>query len=636
MLCTILVNMGSKRSFFQTYVLSIKSKKFFGRKFVTFGFSFLMTMSFAFFGIGCAGLLRDWVISPVKCVWPTIIPTLAINRALLAPERKNVVNGWRISRYRFFFVVMTASFIWYFFPGYIFTALSTFNWITWIAPNNVKLAVITGMSLGLGYNPISTFDWNVIDKDTPLVVPFFSTANKYAGMLLSSFLLIAFQWSNYKWTGYIPINSNSIYDKTGGEFKVNRVLDDNNQLNTTAYLNYSPPYLSAGALIQYGSFYASITCAVTYVLATEWRQIVEALRRIYKDVHSLLTKSARRVKDEIMRDDAFSKAMKNYKDVPISWSLSVFVLSFVFSILGVSVYDTGVPAWIMIVMQIFSLLFLFPSCYLYSTTGTALGFHDMTAIVSGYLVPGNGIAALLCRGIGSATDDQAIAFLEDLKISRYARLPPRAVFRVQIIGTFVGSLVCIGAVESLMNRFEDLCSQTNREKFRCVSSRNFFSDALLYGVIGPRRLFNSLYPELKWCFLVGIGIALLYIFMKHKMPATLRYVHPVLLVSGFGSWGNAYNLSYSTPAMISAFVFMYHIKRHYLGWWTKYNYVLTSGLGAGVAFSALLILLTLQYTNTDFEWWGNLVADAGVDGAKEDGIFEVPKGGFGLKIGEFQ
>jgi hypothetical protein len=34
------------------------------------------------------------------------------------------------------------------------------NWMTWIAPNNFALANITGSYGGMGFNPISTLDWN--------------------------------------------------------------------------------------------------------------------------------------------------------------------------------------------------------------------------------------------------------------------------------------------------------------------------------------------------------------------------------------------------------------------------------------------------------------------------------------------
>lgn len=53
----------------------------------------------------------------------------------------------------------------------IFEALSQFNWITWIAPQNVNLAAITGSMSGLGLNPWSTFDWNISEwQKTSIVV----------------------------------------------------------------------------------------------------------------------------------------------------------------------------------------------------------------------------------------------------------------------------------------------------------------------------------------------------------------------------------------------------------------------------------------------------------------------------------
>ena len=70
-------------------------------------------------------------------------------------------------------------FVWFWFPNYIFTALSAFSWITWIAPKNVNLTTITGFNTGLGVNPFPTFDWNVLlfDNQDPFMVPFFNTVN---------------------------------------------------------------------------------------------------------------------------------------------------------------------------------------------------------------------------------------------------------------------------------------------------------------------------------------------------------------------------------------------------------------------------------------------------------------------------
>ena len=78
---------------------------------------------------------------------------------------------------RWFMYCFTAMFIYFWFPNYILQGMSYFNWITWIAPGNAKLAAVAGSVTGLGLNPLSTFDWNqfVVVAD-PLINPFFVSA----------------------------------------------------------------------------------------------------------------------------------------------------------------------------------------------------------------------------------------------------------------------------------------------------------------------------------------------------------------------------------------------------------------------------------------------------------------------------
>ena len=71
---------------------------------------------------------------PSKALWPTILPTIALNRALMNEDENNAVHGWRISRYSFFLVAFCASFVYNWVPSYLFKALSLFNWPTWFAP----------------------------------------------------------------------------------------------------------------------------------------------------------------------------------------------------------------------------------------------------------------------------------------------------------------------------------------------------------------------------------------------------------------------------------------------------------------------------------------------------------------------
>ncbi|KAK9233999.1 hypothetical protein V1525DRAFT_414509, partial [Lipomyces kononenkoae] len=54
----------------------------------------------------------------------------------------------------------------------------------------------------------------------------------------------------------------------------------------------------------------------------------------------------------------------------------------------------------------------------------------------------------------------------------------------------------------------------------------------------------------------------------------------------------------------------------YLAWWEKYNYVLSSALDAGVAFSAIIIFFAVNYHPKKLNWWGNTVSYAGVDDSR--------------------
>ncbi|KAK9246612.1 OPT oligopeptide transporter protein-domain-containing protein [Lipomyces tetrasporus] len=628
MLATIMVNIAAGSSNFMSYTLAMRLDLFFGQKYITFGFLFLMNFSTLFFGFGLAGLLRRWVIYPVKAVWPTILPTLALNRALLIPERKASINGWTISKYKFFFVLMAASFAYFFIPNYIFKATSTFNWMTWIAPTNVNLAIITGSYLGLGFNPISTFDWAVVNYSSPLVVPFFSLVNRYVGLLLGAVMMAAMYWTNYRWTGYLPINSNEVFDSMGKEYNLSRVLE-NNQFSVEGYRNYSPPYISIGNLIGTGAGFAIYTLALTYVILTERKLIWDAIKGFY-----LTIRHPKRHNLELYQDP-LSRMMAVYPEVPDWWFGIIFVISLAAGIIAITIYPTGTPVWSIIVIVIISIVMLIPGCLIYATTGYQLGFSNLAVIVTGYMVPGNGMANMLCRVYGWNIDDQAESYISDQKMAHYVKLPPRSLFRAQLLATVIQTLVTIGAVQFLIDSVPDLCSVTQEDRFVCTFPRSLYADTLMLGVVGPVRMFNALYPEMKYCFLMGAILAFVCWAMRVYIPRHMKFFHPVLILSGFARWGATYNLTYYTPGLYAGFAFMWYIKRRYLAWWAKYNYVLTSALSAGVAFSGMLIFLALQYTRTTFPWWGNKIQNAGVDFERSAALYEIPPDGFGVKVGEF-
>ena len=91
---------------------------------VTFGYELLLAIYAQMAGFGFAGLLRRFVVYPSVCIWPSVLPTLALNRVLIHPSAEGeVVNGWRMSRYKFFILAFLGMFVWFWIPNSMFTAL---------------------------------------------------------------------------------------------------------------------------------------------------------------------------------------------------------------------------------------------------------------------------------------------------------------------------------------------------------------------------------------------------------------------------------------------------------------------------------------------------------------------------------
>ncbi|KAK9364971.1 OPT oligopeptide transporter protein-domain-containing protein [Lipomyces kononenkoae] len=625
---TLMVNVGSYGSNFTNYILIQSLPVYYNETFVTTGYMVLMNLAAGFLGFGLAGTLRRWVVYPTKAMWPTILPTIALSRALLVPERKTSANGWTISRYKFFFICFCAMFVYFWIPDYLFTALSTFNWMTWISPKNFKLAVITGSVLGLGFNPITTFDWAVASYSNPLVVPVFATLNGYAGQFIGAFIVLALYWTNYKWSAYLPINSNQLFNRFGVKFNVSKVLT-NNLFDQEKYSAYSPPYMSAGNMVYLGSSFLIYTLTFTYVLITEWKVLKDAVVGFYRSIKN------RKISNYAMNSDPMSRMMARYKEVPDWWFLTIFVLAFALFLIGISVYPTKAPVWVMFITIGLDIVMLIPITLVYSITGFDLAMNNLSTIVTGYMVPGNGNANLMSRVLGINTDTQADSYASDQKLAHYCRIPPRAIFRCQMIATLLNCFITVGVVIWQKNTIQNFCTPTQPSHFTCAGTTTIYADTVLFGAIGPARIFGVLYPALKYSFLIGFLIAIPFALIRKYYPKAFKYVHPVLLCNGVARWSNSYNLSYYTPGVYLSVAFMYYIRRRYLPWWSKYNYILTSALSTGVALSGVVIFLAVQYKPRPLTWWGTTVSRAGIDGGDTASLLEVPKEGFGIPVGSF-
>lgn len=632
MLATVFYSVSGGTPYVSYNIPVMKMDMFYGVKWATWGYQILLMLSVNYMGFGFAGIMRKFTVYPTRAIWPTLLPTLALNKALLLPEPRERINGWTISRYYFFMVVFAASFLWFWFPDYLFQALSTFNWMTWISPNNLNLAMITGSVGGLGLNPIPTFDWNVLNFNNALSVPFYSQLNQYIGSIIAFFSIIGVWWSNYKWTSFLPLNSNGLFTNTGETYSVTAILNDQGLVDTKLYQQYGPPYYTAANLVLYGAFFAIYPFTVLYVGLTEWSHISFAFKGLYQAIKDFKKSTYDGFKDP------FTRSMTKYKEVPEWAFLIILVISVALAIACVEAYPTNTPVWGIFFALGINFVFLIPITLVYSITGFSFGLNVLVELIVGYALPGNGQALMFIKAIGYNIDGQAQNYVTDQKMAHYTRVPPRALFRVQMLSVLICSFVSLAVINFSIDNITDYCMKTQAQKFTCPSARTFYSASVLWGVIGPKKVFNGLYPILQYCFLIGALLAPVCFAVKKYFRHVLavRFFQPVLIIGGFLVYA-PYNLSYYTGGLYLSFAFMYYIRKYYINWFKKYNYVLSGALSAGVALSSVIIFFAVQYHEKDVNWWGNTVMYAGLDaeGPPLKDISEAPDGYFGPRVGHF-
>lgn len=185
---------------------------------ISTGYKFMFLLTSQAVSFGMAGAFHTFLVEPSFCVWPSALPTCAVLHGFHDGKFQNIVaNGWKIPRMRFFWIVFGIAALYQFIPGYLFTSLTTFAFVTWIRPNNVVLNQVFGATTGMDLIPL-TLDWNQITGylTSPLAIPYWAIANVLGGAVFFLWILSPIlHWKNV-WEGmYMPFSSSDTFDNTG-------------------------------------------------------------------------------------------------------------------------------------------------------------------------------------------------------------------------------------------------------------------------------------------------------------------------------------------------------------------------------------------------------------------------------------
>lgn len=331
----------------------VEQTHFYNQK-VSILYQLLLILSTQILGYSFAGLARRFLVRPGGMIWPGTLMSAAMFTTL-HKEENTVANGWKITRWKFFFVVWLSAFLFYFLPGLLFPALSYFSVITWFWPKNVVVANLFGVASGLGLFPV-TFDWAQIAYiGSPLLTPFWAAMNVVGGLVLVMWIIapIAY-YNNIFFSSYMPILSSSVFDNTGHIYDVSKILTPDFLFDKTAYESYSRVFLPITYVLSYGLQFAALASLLSHTVCWHGSDIWKQWKRSLKEVEGeakasyvaldgtnggvpsgtptsmgnggrRLDRTDSNIDNIISQEDVHNRLMKRYKDAPLSWYLLTFV-----------------------------------------------------------------------------------------------------------------------------------------------------------------------------------------------------------------------------------------------------------------------------------------------------------------------
>ena len=343
--------------------------------------------------------------------------------------------------------------------------------------------------------------------------------------------------------------------------------------------------------------FASFTSVIVHTFVWYRRDIVRRFRRSLKDER-----------------DIHSRLMQAYAEVPQLWYAALGLLSLILMIITVEIFPTQLPIWALFLALLISAFLTIPVGMLQAITNQQITLQVIHEMIAGYILPGKPVANMIFKCVAFIGTNQAVGFAADLKLGHYMKIPPRIMFCAQVVAAFVSCFVVTLVQDWMFSNIPDFCTRGQKDGFSCPSTNTFASASMIWGGVGPKRLFSpgGEYNPLLWGFLIGAVLPVPFYLLARRYPLSFwRYVNIPVFFAGVGAMPPASGINYSSWIM-TGFTFQWFMRRYHFRWWMRYNYILSAALDAGVALAGIIIFFAVQFPdngtiglNTIQSWWGN-------------------------------
>lgn len=212
--------------------------------------------------------------------------------------------------------------------------------------------------------------------------------------------------------------------------------------------------------------------------------------------------------------------MRKYKNAPWWWYITLLAVCVALCLVTALAWPTHLTWWALLLALLISLVMTIPIGVVQATTNIQLGLNVFTEYIIGYMLPGRPLAMMLFKTYGYITMVQALSFVQDLKLGHYMKVPPRSLFWGQLVATIWSCIVQLCVQIWALDNIADICQPHQSNRFTCPQGRVFFGASVIWGVIGPARMFsgNALYSSLQYFWIVGALSPLLFYALARIFP----------------------------------------------------------------------------------------------------------------------
>jgi OPT family oligopeptide transporter len=193
--------------------------------------------------------------------------------------------------------------------------------------------------------------------------------------------------------------------------------------------------------------------------------------------------------EDILGEDIHCRLMKQYRDVPEWVYALVLVIFAAIGMIGVGIYPTNTSPVVLIFGIVVTLITIIPVGLIQAVTGIPVPTNVISEFIGGSFVQGNANALMYFKTYGYIACYQAVGFSNDLKLGHYAKLPPWHTFIGQMWATFIYCMVSSSIFNFAMG-FKDICTETATFNFTCPNQTVYFTAAVFWGTLSPKRLFG--------------------------------------------------------------------------------------------------------------------------------------------------